>query len=75
MIEAIALETSAITGRPLKKISFPKGAILVSIIREDVIMIPSGNSVVEPGDRIIIFARRQVVHKLEKMLTVKLEFF
>ena len=75
MIEAIALETSAITGRPLKKISFPKGAILVSIIREDAIMIPSGNSVVEPGDRIIIFARRQVVHKLEKMLTVKLEFF
>jgi len=75
MIEAIALETSAITGRPLKKISFPKGAILVSIIREDAIMIPSGESVVEPGDRLIIFARRQVVHKLEKMLTVKLEFF
>lgn len=75
MIEAVALETSAITGRPLKKISFPKGALLVSIIREDAIMIPSGESVVEPGDRIIIFARRQVVHKLEKMLTVKLEFF
>ena len=75
MIEAVALETSAITGRPLKKISFPKGALVVSIIREDAIMIPSGQSVVAPGDRIIIFARRQVVHKLEKMLTVKLEFF
>lgn len=75
MIEAMALETSAITGKPLKKISFPKGAILVSIIRDDTIMIPTGESVVEHGDRLIIFARRQAVQKLEKMLTVKLEFF
>ncbi len=75
MIEAMALETSPITGKPLKKISFPKGAILVSIIREDNIMIPTGESIVEHGDRIIIFVRRQAVQKLEKMLTVKLEFF
>ncbi|SLM29333.1 K+ transport systems, NAD-binding component [Desulfamplus magnetovallimortis] len=75
MIEAMALETSAITGKPLKKIAFPKGAILVSIIRNDIIMIPTGESIVEHGDKIIIFARRQAVSKLEKMLTVKLEFF
>ncbi|MBF0202046.1 MAG: Trk system potassium transporter TrkA [Desulfamplus sp.] len=75
MIEAVALETSAITGKPLKKISFPKGAILVCIMRDDIIMIPSGESVVEHGDKIIIFARREAVSKLEKMLTVKLELF
>ena len=75
MIEAVALETSDITGKPLKKISFPKGAILVSIIRDDTIMIPTGESVVEPGDKIIVFAGRQAIPKLEKMLTVKLEFF
>jgi trk system potassium uptake protein TrkA len=75
VIEAIALETSDITGRPLKRISFPKGSLLVSIIRNDRIMIPSGDSVVEPNDRVIIFAQRHAVARLEKLLTVKLEFF
>ena len=74
-IEAIALETSDITNRPLKKISVPKGALLVCIVRHGEIIIPSGDSVVEPGDRIILFAVKQAVKKLEKLLTVKLDFF
>lgn len=74
-IEAIALETSDITGKPLKKISFPKGSILVCIIREGQIIIPAGDSVVTPGDRIILFAIKHAVKKLEKLLTVKLDFF
>jgi len=74
-IEAIALETSAITDKPLKKISFPKGAILVCVIRNGGIIIPAGDSVVKPGDRIILFAVKHAVKKLEKLLTVKLDFF
>jgi trk system potassium uptake protein TrkA len=74
-IEAIALETSGITNKPLKKISFPKGAILVCIIRKTNIMIPSGVSIIKPGDMIIIFAVKPAVKKLEKLLTVNLEYF
>ena len=74
-IEAIALETSSITKKPLKKISFPKGAILVCIIRKTDIMIPSGDSIIKPGDRIIMFAVKLAVKKLEKLLTVRLEYF
>lgn len=74
-IEAIALETSDITNNPLKKISFPKGAILVCIVREGEIIMPAGDSIVRPGDRMILFAIRQAVKKLEKLLTVKLDFF
>lgn len=74
-IEAIALETSDITDKPLKKLSFPKGSILVCIMREDQIIIPTGESVVKPGDRIILFAVQNAVKKLEKLLTVKLNFF
>lgn len=74
-IEAIALETSDITNKPLKKIAFPKGALLVCIIREGQIMIPAGDSIVNPGDRIIMFAVKHAVKKLEKLLTVKLDFF
>jgi len=74
-IEAIALETSDITKGPLRKISFPKGAILVCIIRNGKVMIPSGTSVVSPEDKIIIFAVKSAVKKLEKLLAVKLNFF
>jgi trk system potassium uptake protein TrkA len=75
VLEAVALETSGIVGKPLKKLAFPKGALLVSVIREENIIIPTGNTVVKPGDKVIIFAKRQAVAKIEKILTVKLEFF
>jgi trk system potassium uptake protein TrkA len=75
VIEAVALETSDIVGKPIKKISFPKDALLAAVITKDEIIIPSGDSVVHPGDRIIIFAKRQAVPKIEKFLTVKLGFF
>ncbi len=73
-IEAIALETSDITKRPLKKMTFPKGALLVCIIRDETVIIPKGDSQVTPGDRIILFAVQHAVKKLEKLLTVKLGF-
>ncbi len=76
IMEAIALETSDIVGKPLKNIGFPKGAIVIGISRgEGTFILPSGESVIEPGDRIIILADRRVIPKVEKILTVKLEFF
>jgi len=75
IMEAVALETSDIVGKPLKDITFPKGALVASIIRNDQIIIPSGESIIKPEDRIIIFARRQSIDKIEKILAVKLEFF
>ncbi len=75
VIEAIALETSDIVGKPLKNVSFPKGALVAGIIRKEDIIIPKGDSVIEPDDRIIIFARRQAIPRIEKILSVKLEYF
>ncbi len=75
VMEAVALETSDIVGKPLKKISFPKGVLVTGIIRQDEVIIPSGESVIEPEDRIIIFAKREAIPKIEKILAVKLEYF
>jgi trk system potassium uptake protein TrkA len=74
-MEAVALETSDIVGKPLKRISFPKGAMVAGIIRRHIVIIPSGESVIEPNDRVIIFAHRRAISAIEKMLAVKLEFF
>jgi trk system potassium uptake protein TrkA len=75
VMEAVALETSDIVDKPLKQISFPKGAIVTGIIRENDIIIPTGDSIIRPQDHVIIFAQRQAIPKVEKMLSVKLEHF
>jgi len=75
LIEAVALETSEIVAKPLRNISFPKGAMVAGIIRKENIIIPTGDSVIEPDDRVIIFARREAIPKIEKILAVKLEYF
>jgi len=74
-IEAEALETSDIVNKPLHKIKIPKGVIIGAIFRENEIIIPRGDTVIMPGDRLIIFALQQMLPKLEKLLTVKLEYF
>ena len=75
IMEALALERSKIVNIPLKQISFPKGAIVAGIIRKDDIIIPTGDSVIRPGNRVIIFARRRAIPKVEKLLSVKPEYF
>ena len=74
-IEAEALETSDIVNIPLSKVKFPKGAIVGAVVRGDEIIVPVGDTVIKPKDRLIIFALQAVVPKLEKLLTVRLEYF
>jgi len=74
VIEAVAINKSDIAGKPLKNISLPKGVLVTGIIRKKRVMIPSGRSVIDPGDRIIIFAKKQAIPKFEKILTVKPDY-
>ncbi|MFH1125046.1 MAG: Trk system potassium transporter TrkA, partial [Pseudomonadota bacterium] len=74
-IEAEALETSDIVNIALSKVKFPKGALVGAVVRGDEIIIPRGDTVIKAKDRLIIFALQKVVPKLEKLLTVKLDYF
>ncbi len=74
-MEAEALETSDIVNVPLSKVRFPRGAIVGAVIRGEEIIIPRGSTVIRPRDRLIIFASQKVIPQLEKLLTVKLEYF
>jgi len=75
VMEAVAMETADIVGKPLKDISFPKGVLVTAILRNEHVIIPTGDSIVEPNDRIVIFAKRESIPKIEKILAVKLEYF
>ncbi len=72
-LEAIALEHSAIVGTPLKKLKFPKGAIILCIIRGNQVILPTGESVIRTHDRLIIMSTRQNIPHVEQSLMVKLD--
>jgi trk system potassium uptake protein TrkA len=74
-IEVEALETSDIVNVPLSEVDFPEGAILGAAMRGHDAIIPGGDTVILPGDRLIIFSLKKAIPKIEKLLTVKLEYF
>lgn len=74
-IEFEALETSDIVNIPLSNVKFPKGSIVGAIIRGEEIIIPRGQNMIKPHDHLIIFALKKAIPKLEKLFTVKLEYF
>ncbi len=75
VLEAVAMETSDVVGKPLQELPFPKGTLVITIIRGDEVIIPTGDSIIQPDDRIIILSTRQGIPKVEKALMVKLEYF
>jgi len=74
IIETVPMDNSAIVFKPLKNIVLPKGVLVTGIIRGDCVMIPSGKSVINPRDRIIIFAKKQAIPKLDKILAIKTNY-
>lgn len=75
ILEAIALESSGIVGKPLKDLKFPKGALVLAILRGEESIIPKGTTAIQPQDRVIILSTRANLPRVEKELTVKLEYF
>jgi len=75
VIEFVALETSDIVGCPLSGLKFPSGAIIGAIVRAGQVIVPKGETIIQPEDRVVILARREAIAKVEKALTVKLNHF
>ncbi len=75
VIEAEALETSSMVGVPLRDARTPAGVIVGAVVRGDQIIIPRGDTVIAVGDRVIMFARADMVRQVEKMFSVRLDFF
>jgi len=74
-IEIVALETSDLVNKPLRDIKFPRGAIIGAVVREKEIIIPTGDTLILPDDRVIIFTLTSAIPSVEKTLTVKLDYW
>lgn len=75
LIEAEALETSSLVGSPLKEVRLPSGVMIGAIVRNGKVISPRGATVIQDKDRVVLFAAAEAVRKVEKLFSVRLEYF
>ena len=67
IIEIVPQAGSKITKKPLKDCHFPRYAISGAIRRGDSALIPTGNTQVKEGDRVVVIALPQAISEVEKL--------
>lgn len=75
VLEAVALETSPLVGKPLREVRLPAGVIIGSIVRGEEVIVPRGGTIIKPDDSVIIFTRTEAIKKVEELFSVRLEYF
>ncbi len=65
--EYIAVKGSRITRKPVMELKFPQNAILGAIIKPDnSLVIPTGTTMIEPADKVIVFSLPKAKASVEK---------
>ena len=75
VIEAQVLGTSPIAGQRIKDIDFPEGTIVCAVMKDGKAMKPKGDTRIDEGDVIAIFAMADDVSEIERLLQVSIDFF
>lgn len=71
-MEIIVSNSSPVAHKKLKDAKLPRNCLIGSIVRGEKSMIPDGDSVLEPGDRVIVFALPDTVPMVIKLFENKL---
>ena len=71
MLEALVSDDSALAGRRVQDLGFPKGMLLLGVIRASEAFIPSGQTIIQPQDRIVIMGLREKISTIEKIVSEK----
>ncbi|MBU1027331.1 MAG: NAD-binding protein [Candidatus Margulisbacteria bacterium] len=68
LVEAILKPKSPVTGKSIKALKLPNDSILASIIRNDTVIFPRGETVLQPGDSIIALSTIEKADELRQAL-------
>jgi trk system potassium uptake protein TrkA len=75
VIEADAMETSPLVGKPLRELDLADGMRIGAVYRDGKVIIPNGSTQIAAKDRVVIFAMAERVRQVEQMFRVSLDFF
>lgn len=71
VLEMEVPDGSKIAGLTLQEIGFPEGAIIGAVLRNGTMHVANGATVLNTGDRVIIFTRPEAIPAVEKLLSRK----
>ena len=75
VIEAEALETSPLVGRPLRELDLPDGIRIGAIYRGGAVIRLDGNTRIRARDRVVLFSTAEAVRDVEQMFRVSIQYF
>lgn len=77
IMEIVASDTMKLIDTPLRELDLPDGVIVAAIHRGLQVIIPTGDTIIQEGDRVIMFSLLTELPDLEKLLrdTGKFPFF
>ncbi len=75
VIEAQVMDTSPLTGKLLRDVDWPEGAIVGTVKKQGEIIAPKGDTKIEEGDVLTVFALSPDVPVIEQLFQVSLDFF
>ena len=65
--EFIPAEGSKITRKPVKDLGLPTGITIGGLVRDEKGMLVSGNTQIQAGDSVVIFAHKMDLKNLERL--------
>ena len=68
IMEAEVTDGSILIGKTLREVELPKKTLIGAIIRDDSVIIPSGEDKIASNDKLIIFTLRDSIKQVEKLL-------
>lgn len=68
-VELMIRSSQLVCGHTLEDLSLPDGTLIVSIIRGQSMLVPNGKTVLESGDRIILFSMHEVAPRVQKIFS------
>ncbi len=59
LVEETIAPTSAVVGRTIARLGLPAGAVLVALLRDNRVVVPTADVVVQSGDRLVALVRAE----------------
>lgn len=75
VVEAQVMATSPVAGKRVRDMQIPAGAIIGALQRGREVLMPHGDTEIQVGDIMVMFAVRDSVRAVEQMFRVSPEFF
>ena len=69
IIEFLVKEGSPLVGVTLKNAKLPENTIIGSIVRDNSVLTPTGDTEIETGDKVVMCLLHEAIHELEEFLS------